>query len=142
MYSSENNGCAGAGNWLISGSRNGTGWSWASGLPAGWSTRRHLAWLDKEIAQLDKAYQALLQRSDLLRPQATQYRRVPGGGFLDRGHAGGFSAQIGSTGPQDLDYASGTRTLVAGQWPQMRKAVDPGWSGCRAPRRCTWRPCP
>ncbi len=38
----------------------------------------YIAWLDQEIAQLDKEYQALLQRRSALRLQATLYRSVPG----------------------------------------------------------------
>ena len=48
----------------------------------GRSTRRHMAWLDQEIARLDKAYQALWQRSVALRSQAARYRSVPGVGAL------------------------------------------------------------
>ena len=48
----------------------------------GRSTRRHITWLDQEIARLDQAYQALLQRSAALRSQATRYRSVPGVGSL------------------------------------------------------------
>lgn len=42
------------------------------------STRRHLAWLDQEIAQLDAEYQALLASSAALSQQAELYRSVPG----------------------------------------------------------------
>ena len=48
----------------------------------GRSTRRHMAWLDQAIARLDKAYQALWQRSVALRSQAARYRSVPGVGTL------------------------------------------------------------
>ncbi len=48
----------------------------------GQSTRRHIAWLDQEIARLDKEYQTLLQRSTALRSQAALYRSVPGVGAL------------------------------------------------------------
>lgn len=47
------------------------------GTAVGRSTRRHMAWLDREIARLDQAYQALLQRSDALCPQAALYRSAP-----------------------------------------------------------------
>lgn len=57
-----------------------------------------------------------------------------GGGLPDYGHTGGLSTRIGLTGSQGLDFAGGTRAMVAGQWPQTRPAVDLGRSGCRASR--------
>ena len=42
------------------------------------STRRHVAWVDAEIAQLDAEYQALLSGSPTLAQQAELYRSVPG----------------------------------------------------------------
>ena len=46
------------------------------------STRRHVAWLDAEIAQLDAEYQALLAASPTLAHQAELYRSIPGIGLL------------------------------------------------------------
>ena len=46
------------------------------------STRRHIAWLEKEIARLDKAYQAVLQDNATLAARAALYRTVPGIGPL------------------------------------------------------------
>ena len=46
------------------------------------STKRHIAWLHKEIAQLYKEYQAALWRSTTLDQQATLARTVPGVGPL------------------------------------------------------------
>ena len=46
------------------------------------STKRHIAWLDKEIAELDREYQAALRRSSDLDQQAALYRTVPGVGPL------------------------------------------------------------
>ena len=46
------------------------------------STRRHIAWLKKEIAQLDQEYQAALQSSDPMAQRAALYRTVPGVGPL------------------------------------------------------------
>ncbi len=48
----------------------------------GRSTRRHIVWLNQESARLDKGYQALLQHSAALCPQATLYRSVPWVGSL------------------------------------------------------------
>ena len=44
------------------------------------STKRHIAWLEKEIARLDKEYQAALQKSAHLAQRAALYRTVPGVG--------------------------------------------------------------
>ena len=46
------------------------------------STKRHIAWLDKEIAQLDKEYQEALRSSAPLARRAALYRTVPGVGPL------------------------------------------------------------
>ncbi len=46
------------------------------------STRRHIAWLDAEISQLDTDYQALRSASPTLSQQAELYRSVPGIGLL------------------------------------------------------------
>ena len=46
------------------------------------STKRHIAWLDKEIARLDREYQAALQKSAPLAERAELYRTVPGIGPL------------------------------------------------------------
>ena len=46
------------------------------------STKRHIAWLEKEIARLDQEYQATLQSSAPLAQRASLYRTVPGIGPL------------------------------------------------------------
>ena len=46
------------------------------------STKRRIAWLEKEIARLDREYQAALQRSAPLAQRASLYRTVPGIGPL------------------------------------------------------------
>ena len=46
------------------------------------STRRHIAWLEKEIARLEKEYQAVLQDNATLAARAALYRTVPGIGPL------------------------------------------------------------
>ena len=61
----------------------------------GRSTRRHIAWLDQEIARLDKEYQALLQRSAALRSQAALYRSVPGVGSLTAAMLVAFLPELG-----------------------------------------------
>ena len=46
------------------------------------STRRHIAWLEKEIARLEKEYQVVLQDNATLAARAALYRTVPGIGPL------------------------------------------------------------
>ena len=46
------------------------------------STKRHIAWLDAEIAHLNKGYQKALQRNTRLTQRAALYRTVPGVGPL------------------------------------------------------------
>ena len=46
------------------------------------STKDHIAWLDREIARLDKEYQKTLQSSVPLAQRAALYRTVPGVGPL------------------------------------------------------------
>ena len=46
------------------------------------STKRHIAWLEKEIARLDKEYQAVLKDNDALAQRAALYCSVPGVGPL------------------------------------------------------------
>ena len=46
------------------------------------STKRHIAWLEKEIARLEQEYQAVLQSSAPLARHAALYRTVPGVGPL------------------------------------------------------------
>ena len=42
------------------------------------STKRHIAWLEKEIARLDQEYQAVLKDNAALAQRAALYRTVPG----------------------------------------------------------------
>ena len=46
------------------------------------STKRHIAWLEKEIARLDQEYQAVLQSNVTFAQRASLYRTVPGIGPL------------------------------------------------------------
>ena len=46
------------------------------------STKRHIAWLEKEIARLEEEYQAVLQGNATLAERAVLYRTVPGVGPL------------------------------------------------------------
>ena len=46
------------------------------------SCERHVAWLDKEIARLDKSCQAIVQRHDQLRERAALYGSISGVGTV------------------------------------------------------------
>ena len=46
------------------------------------STKRHIAWLEKEIARLDREYQVVLKDNPALAELANLYRTVPGVGPL------------------------------------------------------------
>lgn len=92
-----NHGCAGAGNGLTSGSKNGTDWTRESVLPS--VSQPVGKWpLDQEIARLDKLYQTLLLRSDSLRLQAALYRSILGVDFLT---AAMLVAFLPAWGPRD-----------------------------------------
>ena len=60
------------------------------------STKRHVAWLEKEIARLDKEYQAILLDNATLAGRAALYRTVPGIGPLT---AATLVAHLSRTGP-------------------------------------------
>ncbi len=59
------------------------------------STRRHIAWLETEIALLEKEYQAALQASAQLAKRAALYRTVPGVGPLTAATLVAFLPELG-----------------------------------------------
>ena len=59
------------------------------------STKRHIAWLETEIAQLEKEYQEALQGSARLAPRAALYRTVPGVGPLTAATLVAFLPELG-----------------------------------------------
>ena len=81
------------------------------------STKRHIAWLDAEIAQLEKEYQEALQGSTPLGQAGSVVPDRARRGTAHRGHIGGLSARTGSVGQQGPDLLGGTGALVAGQRP-------------------------
>ena len=60
------------------------------------STRRHVAWLEAEIAQLEKEYQAALQGSAQLAQRAALYRTAPGVGPLTAATLVAFLPELAS----------------------------------------------
>ena len=59
------------------------------------STKRHIAWLDAEIAQLEKEYKEALQGSTPLAQRAALYRTVPGVGPLTAATLVAFLPELG-----------------------------------------------
>ena len=59
------------------------------------STKRHIAWLEAEIAQLEKEYQEALQSSAHLAQRAALYRTVPGVGPLTAATLVAFLPELG-----------------------------------------------
>ena len=59
------------------------------------STKRHIAWLEAEIAQLEKEYQEALQGSARLAQRAALYRTVPGVGPLTEATLVAFLPELG-----------------------------------------------
>ena len=59
------------------------------------STKRHIAWLNAEIAQLDKEYQEGLENNALLDRRAALYRTVPGVGPLTAATLIAFLPELG-----------------------------------------------
>ncbi len=95
----------------------------------GQSTRRHMAWLDQEIARLDKEYQALWQCSAALRPQAARYRSIPGVGALTAAMRVAFLPAWGQRDRKAL-----TSLVGLAPWSRDRGHKRGQRSGRRAPR--------
>ena len=59
------------------------------------SAKRHIAWLEKEIARLDREYRTALDRSVQLAERAALYRSVPGIGPLTAAILVAFLPELG-----------------------------------------------
>ena len=59
------------------------------------STKRHIAWLETEIAQLEREYQEALQSNSRLAQRAALYRTVPGVGPLTAATLVAFLPELG-----------------------------------------------
>ena len=86
------------------------------------STRRHIAWLKKEIAQLDQEYQAALQSSDPMAQRAALYRTVPGVGPLTAAILVAHLPELGHWDGKAL-------TSLVGLAPWSRTAARSGANG-------------
>ena len=96
------------------------------------STKRHIAWLEKEIARLDQAYQAVLQDNVTLAERAAFYRTVPGIGPLT---AATLVAQLSELGHWDSQALTSLVRLAPWsprQWQEARASGHQGWPGTGA----------
>ena len=103
------------------------------------STRRHIAWLDEEIARLDQERQAALESSHKLSRQVELYRSVPGVGPL-----------IAATWRRTCRNWAGETARGCAPWRAWlpgpataggNGAAGPsGADGGRCAGPCTWRP--
>ena len=108
----------------------------------GQSTRHHMAWLDQEMARLDKAYQALLQRSAALRPQAKLYRGVPGVGPLTAAMLVAFLPELGQRDSKALISLVGLAPWSRDRGHQRGQRSIRGGRAAVRHALCTWRRCP
>ena len=83
------------------------------------STKRHIAWLDAEIAQLEKEYKEALQGSTPLAQRAALYRTVPGVGPLTAATLVAFLPELGRW---DSGRKRGQRAIRGGRGI-VRKAL-------------------
>ena len=66
------------------------------------STKRHIAWLEREIARLDREYQEELQKNASLAERASLYRTVPGIGPLTSAILVAYLPELGSWDSKSL----------------------------------------
>ena len=108
------------------------------------STRRHIAWLEKEIARLDREYQEALQKSAPLAERAALYRTVPGIGPLTSGILVAYLPELGhwdsrsltslvglAPWPRDSGRKRGNRTIRGGRGSVRRALYTCAWSVIR-----------
>ena len=108
------------------------------------STRRHIAWLEKEIARLDREYQEALQKSAPLAERAALYRSVPGIGLLTSTILVAYLPELGHwdsrslTSPvglapwkRDSGRKRGNRTIRGGRGSVRRALYTCAWSVIR-----------
>ena len=102
------------------------------------STRRHVAWLDAEIAQLEAEYQALLASSETLSEPAELYRSVPGIGRLA---AATLVAELPELGRCEGKAVAALSGLAPGPTTADATAATgaSGAGGGRCGGYCTWR---
>ena len=105
------------------------------------SCERHVAWLDKEIARLDKALQALVRRHPQLNQRAALYQSVSGVGELTAATLMAYLPELGQGLRQGLDRLGGLGAVVPRQRSASGAPRHPGrpWKPSVGP--CTWPRC-
>ena len=104
------------------------------------STKRHITWLEKEIARLDQEYQAVLQRNVYLAQCASLYRTAPGIGPLTSATLVAHLPELGYWDSKAL-----TSPVGLAPWPRDsgkkrgQRSIRGGRGGVRrALYLCTW----
>ena len=108
------------------------------------STRRHIAWLEKEIARLDQEYQEALHKSASLAERAALYRSVPGIGPLTSAILVAYLPELGhwdsrsltslvglAPWSRDSGKKRGRRTIRGGRGSVRRALYTCAWSVIR-----------
>ena len=108
------------------------------------STKRHIAWLEKEIARLDQEYQAVLQNNVTLAQRASLHRTVPGIGPLtsailvahlpEMGHwdSKALTSLVGlAPWSRDSGQKRGQRSIRGGRGVVRRALYICAWSAIR-----------
>ena len=93
------------------------------------STKRHIAWLEKEIDRLDREYRIALDRSVQLAERATLYRSVPGIGPLTAAILVAFLPELGHWDSKAITSLVGLAPWSPRQWEKKGQTHDPGRSG-------------
>ena len=104
------------------------------------STKRHIAWLEKEIARLDNDYQATLQSSAPLAQRASLYRTVPGIGPLTAAILVAHLPELGQWDGRALTSLVGLAPWSRDSGQKRGQRVIRGGRGVarRALYICTW----
>ena len=108
------------------------------------STKRHIAWLEKEIARLDREYKEALQSSVPLAQRASLYRTVPGIGpltaailvshlpELGQGDSKALTSRVGlAPWSRDSGQKRGQRSIRGGRGIVRRALYLCTWSAIR-----------
>ena len=105
----------------------------ARAAAAAQSLRRHVTWLEREIARLDAAYPAILARHPALARRAALYRSVRGIGALTAAILTAELPELGQVGGARPDRVGGPGAVGAGQRAPAGLSRDPGRAARGAP---------
>ena len=104
------------------------------------STRRHIAWLEKEIARLGSEYQAVLEKSVPLAERVALYRIVPGIGPLTSAILVAYLPELGHWDSRKLTSLVGLAPWSGDSGRKQGKRAIRGGQGSvrRALYTCAW----